>query len=65
MPLHLSLTESPVGGSFAIPLMSDENCGALGIPVGVVGSEPLPPLGSIAAGGVLTSGVVGVTPIGV
>lgn len=48
-----------------MPLMSDENCGTFGMPVGVVGSEPLPPLGSVAAEDVLTSGVVGVAPLGV
>ena len=54
---------SPVGGSFAIPLISDENCGALGMLVGVVGSEPLPPFGSVEV--VCRSGVVGVAPLGV
>ena len=54
---------SPVAGSLAIPLMSDENCGAFRIAVGVVGSEPLPPLGSVAVG--IRSGVEGVAPPGV
>ena len=48
-----------------MPLISDENCGTFGMPVGVVGSEPLPPLDNVAAEVLLTSGVVGVAPLGV
>lgn len=56
---------SPVGGSLAIPLISDENCGALRIALGVDGSEPLPPFGSVAGVGTALNSVVGVAPAGV